>query len=73
VAVCRGASACPVWAIKDWLAAAGLTEGALFRRVGKRGKVLADRLRAQSVAFIVEACAARLGLDADAFPGAQAS
>jgi hypothetical protein len=55
--------------VKNWLAAAGITEGALFRRVGKGGKVLPDRLRAQSVAFIVKAYAARLGLDADAFSG----
>jgi hypothetical protein len=53
--------------VKDRLSAAGITEGALFRRVGKGGKVLPDRLRAQSVAFIVKAYAARLGLDADAF------
>jgi site-specific recombinase XerD len=31
--------------------------------------VLPDRLRAQSVAFIVKAYAARLGLDAEAFSG----
>jgi hypothetical protein len=37
--------------------------------LGKGGKVLPDRLRAQSVAFIVKAYAARLGLDADAFSG----
>jgi site-specific recombinase XerD len=69
VAVCRGSIACPVAAVRDWLAAAGITEGPLFRRVGKGGKVLSDRLRAQSVAFIVKAYAARLGLDADAFSG----
>jgi site-specific recombinase XerC len=35
VAVCRGSIACPVAAVKDWLAAAGINEGPLFRRVGK--------------------------------------
>jgi site-specific recombinase XerD len=69
VAICRGWIACPVAAVKDWLSAAGITEGALFRRVGKGGKVLPDRLRAQAVAFIVKAYAARLGLDADLFSG----
>jgi site-specific recombinase XerD len=69
VAVCRGSIACPVGAVRDWLAVAGITEGAVFRRVGKGGKVLPDRLRAQSVAFIVKAHAARLGLDAEAFSG----
>jgi hypothetical protein len=43
--------------------------GALFHRLGKGGKVLPDRLRAQSLAFIVKAYAARLGLDADVFSG----
>jgi hypothetical protein len=64
-----GSVACPVAAVKDWLAAAGITEGPLFRRVNKGGNVLPDRLRAQSVAFIMKAYAARLGLDADAFSG----
>jgi hypothetical protein len=69
VAVCRGSIASPVAAVRDWLATAGITEGPLFGRVGKGGKVLPDRLRVQSVALIVKACAARLGLDADAFSG----
>jgi hypothetical protein len=53
--------------VRNWVTAAGITEGALFRRVGKGGKVLPDRLRAQSVAL--KAYAARLPLDADAFSG----
>jgi integrase len=69
VSVCRGSIACPVAAVKDWLAAAGLTDGPVFRRVGKGGRLLPDRLAAQSVAFIVKAYAGRLGLDADAFSG----
>jgi len=48
--------------------AAGVVEGPVFR-VAKCGKVLPDRLRAQSVAFVVKAYAARVGLDADAFSG----
>jgi hypothetical protein len=49
--------------------AAGITDGPLFRRVNKGGRPLPDRLTAQSVAIIVKAYAARLGLDADAFSG----
>jgi integrase len=64
-----GSIACPVAAVKDWLAAAGITDGPLFRRFGKGGKARPDRLRAQSVAFIVKAYAARLGLDPNAFSG----
>jgi site-specific recombinase XerD len=69
VAVCRGSIACPVAAVRDWLSAAGITEGPLFRGVNKGGRLLPDRLAAQSVALIVKACAARLGLDPSAFSG----
>jgi hypothetical protein len=34
VAVCRGSIACPVAAVKEWLSAAGVLEGPVFRRVG---------------------------------------
>jgi integrase len=69
VAVCRGSIACPVATMKDWLATAGLTEGPVFRRVNKGGRLLPDRLKAHSVALIVKAYAARLGLDPGAFSG----
>jgi hypothetical protein len=69
VAVCRGSIACPVAAVRDWLTAAGVTEGPVFRQVNKGGRLLPDRLRAQSVALIVKACAARLGLDPSLFSG----
>jgi integrase len=36
VAVPRGATACPVAALKAWIEAAGITEGAVFRRVFNR-------------------------------------
>jgi site-specific recombinase XerD len=69
VAVCRGSIACPVAAVKEWLAAANITEGALFRGVGKGGNLIPGRLTSQSVALIVKAYAARLRLDPDAFSG----
>jgi site-specific recombinase XerD len=69
VAVCRGAIACPVAAMKEWLTAAGITDGPVFRRVNKGGRLLPGQLRAQSVALIVKAFAARLGLDPGAFSG----
>jgi site-specific recombinase XerD len=39
VAVVKGSIACPVVALKAWLAAAGITTGAVFRSVKKGGKV----------------------------------
>jgi site-specific recombinase XerD len=69
VAVCRGAIACPVAAVADWLAAANIAEGPVFRPVGKGGRLLPNRLTPQSVALIVKAYAKRLGLDPSAFSG----
>jgi hypothetical protein len=37
VAVCRGSIACPVAAVKDWLAAAGITGGPSVRARRARG------------------------------------
>jgi hypothetical protein len=55
--------------VTDWLAAANVTEGPVFRRVGKGGNLTASRLTPQSVALIVKAYAARLGLDPGMFSG----
>src|SRR5215470_12131756 len=69
IAIARGRRACPVKALKAWLAAAEISEGPLFRRVNKAGRVLPQRLSAQSVALIVKARAQRAGLDATQFSG----
>jgi hypothetical protein len=54
-----------VEAVKAWCEAAGITGGALFRRVFNRRaqRVGAQRLTARIVADIVKAGAARLALD----------
>jgi site-specific recombinase XerC len=45
IAVLRGAGPfCPVRLLREWLDAAGITEGALFRQVPKGGKCIGDRL-----------------------------
>jgi integrase len=67
IAVCRGSIACPVAAIKEWLAAAGFLEGPVFRSVRKGGHVTNKRLSAQSVNKIVKEHAGKLGLDASTF------
>jgi integrase len=69
VAIVRGTVACPVEALKAWVTAAGIAEGAIFRRVKKGDKVLPDRLTSQSVALVVKAHARRAGLDARSFAG----
>ena len=64
IAVCRGGACCPVKAVKGWLAAAGITEGAIFRPVAKGGRLGESRLAAKSVCDITKAYADRVGLDA---------
>jgi hypothetical protein len=44
VAIPRGEIACPVAALRAWLDAAGITEGAIFRRIfNKRAQRITDR------------------------------
>jgi integrase len=69
IAIVRGSVACPVAALKGWLTAAAIAEGPLFRRVNKGGRVLPDRLTAQSVALIIKARAKRIGLKPEDFAG----
>jgi site-specific recombinase XerD len=67
IAIPHGRRTCPVSALNAWLAAAAITKGAIFRRISKAGRVLPDRLTAQSVALIVKARARRAGLDPEQF------
>jgi len=71
VAIPRGEIACPVAALRAWLDAAGITEGAIFRRIfNKRAQRVTDRrLAPRNVAAIVKQGAARLGFDPSTFGG----
>jgi integrase len=53
--------------VKEWLAAAGITEGPVFRSVRRGGHVADKRLSAQSVNAIVKKHASKLGLNAAEF------
>lgn len=58
----------PVALVRDWLAAAGITEGPVFRPVSRSGKVRgAERLTTRSVADILKGYATAAGLDASTF------
>jgi site-specific recombinase XerD len=63
IAIAKGSNNCPVQAIAIWLESARIETGALFRRVGKDGKVSAARLSDRSVTGIVKQSAKRAGLD----------
>jgi site-specific recombinase XerD len=60
-----------VASLEAWLEAAGITEGAVFRRVlNRRDQRVADqRLAARNVASVVKAAAAQLGFDPATFGG----
>ena len=70
VAIAFGASpsTCPVRAVRAWLEAGAVREGAAFRAVDRHGNV-GERLAGAEVARIVKRAAARAGLDASRFSG----
>jgi site-specific recombinase XerD len=71
VAIPRGEIACPVAAVKDWLSAARIVEGAIFVRIWNKRtqRVTSRRLAARNVAAIVKQGASRLGFDPASFGG----
>jgi site-specific recombinase XerD len=69
IAVVRGRKACPVAALKNWLAAAPITDGPVFRRMRRGGVVLEDGLRPQGIAQVVKHYAAKAGYDPADFSG----
>ncbi|WP_158810442.1 site-specific integrase [Beijerinckia sp. L45] len=69
VAIPRGVKLRPVSALDDWLSAAGITSGPIFRSVNKGGRVQAARLTDKSVADVVKHRAAAAKLDPSLFAG----
>jgi len=69
IAIARGDIACPVKALREWLDAAGIEAGPIFRPIDKAGTVRGSRLTDRSVANIIKAYAGRAGFDASTFSG----
>lgn len=69
IAILRGDVHCPVDALRDWLQAAEIGEGYLFRSVGKGGRVSHQPLSTKSVATIVKAYAGQAGLKSQDYAG----
>jgi integrase len=63
-----GSAICPAAAYAAWLAASGITEGAVFRGITRHGRIGA-RLSTDAVSEIVQRRAAVAGLDAQTFSG----
>lgn len=60
---------CPVVALGDWLAASGITEGAIFRPVDRHGRIQLTRLSGEAVALVVRERVASGGLDPTRYSG----
>jgi site-specific recombinase XerD len=67
VAIVKGTVACPVTALRQWLDAAGIIDGPIFRRILRGGHVTPQRLGAESVRLLVKRHATRIGLDGREF------
>lgn len=59
----RADGLCAVAALEQWLQAANISAGHLFRAIDCRGKISTDGLSAQTVALVVKEYAARAGFD----------
>jgi len=69
IAIPHGHTLRPVAAVRAWLAAAGITEGPIFRPVLKGSRIQPEGLSDRSVADIVKKHAARAGLDPAEYAG----
>jgi hypothetical protein len=67
IAVPAGIRLRPLVAVREWLEAAGITFGPLFRSINKAGRVSSEGLRGRTVANLVKQYAAAAGFDADEF------
>jgi integrase len=64
IAIPRGLQIQPVLHVQNWMQAAGITEGLVFRAVRLGSAVAPGAIRAHDVARIVKQYAAKVGLDA---------
>jgi integrase len=69
VAIHRGSTTCPINALKDWLRAACIHQGPVFRQIFKGGRVTNARLSDRAIAEIFKNYAKRVGLDPTLFSG----
>lgn len=58
---------CAVRAVRDWLQAAGITTGPLFRSILKNGKPSLHRLSDKSINLIIKRYIERIGLNPDMY------
>lgn len=63
------AATCPVRAVRDWVEAAGIHSGPLFRGFKRNGEIRDTQLSDKAVALIVKKYVEQLGLNPDDFAG----
>lgn len=64
---CR--TTCPVRAVEEWLAAACITEGPVFRQVSRHGHVGIRQLGGEAVALLTQRAVEEVGLDPSLYGG----
>lgn len=69
VAILNGKALRPADRLKEWLTAAGIISGPIFRRINRGDNLTDEALSAQSVALIVKRYADVAGLDVDRLSG----
>ncbi|MCL5998771.1 MAG: site-specific integrase [Chloroflexi bacterium] len=67
--VLKDKTICPVTALQAWIREAGITEGVVFRPIGRRGNVITRGMNSQEVARLVKKYTKAAGLDVDLFSG----
>lgn len=60
---------CPVTALQAWIAASGISKGAVFRPLGRKGQITKLRLSGEAVALIVKARVAAAGINPIRYSG----
>jgi site-specific recombinase XerD len=60
---------CPVRALQEWIEAAAIRDGAIFRVMNRHGQVLSKRLSGEAVSLVVKQYVEQLGFDASRFAG----
>jgi len=60
---------CPIQALRDWVEAGGISEGAIFRPVNRHGRVSKGRLSTQAVAQVIKERIMVLGYTPTNFSG----
>jgi integrase len=60
---------CPVAALEDWLDAARIEDGSIFRRVDRHQRVFAEHLSGEAVCLVVRERVAAAGYDAQGYSG----